>query len=114
MRGRCWTTPWGHDKGLYTKAADKVPNACSVAVGRDVALVPGHAKGGIGKLDDEEIESRIWRQSAYLHVHRFDGAERVNRNPPGRVGNAACRHRAARPHYAKDGVLLGHCWPGQT
>ena len=51
MRGRRWATPWGHDKGLYTKAADKVPNACSVAVGRDVAADPGSRCLGTAYLD---------------------------------------------------------------
>jgi hypothetical protein len=44
----------------------------ALAVGLDIALVPGKAKRCLRYLDDEEIKVSVGRQPRYYNVHDFD------------------------------------------
>src|SRR5215813_8371647 len=73
----------GDNKGLDTKAADKVAHARAMAVGFDVALVPREAKGGIGDLDEKEVIVGIGLQVEDFHVEIFDRADVRDGDAPG-------------------------------
>src|SRR5262249_42105752 len=58
-RSRCGARR--HDKGLYAETTDEDFMTDAVAVGLDIALVPGKAKRCMRYLDDEEIKVSVRR-----------------------------------------------------
>src|SRR4029077_7258121 len=61
-----------HYKGLYAETTDEDFMTDALAIGLDIALVPGKAKRCLRYLDDEEIKVSVRRQPRYYNVHDFD------------------------------------------
>src|ERR1700730_17728385 len=78
---------------LDAEAADKIPNAVSVSIGHDVALVPRQTKRFIWDLDDKEIVVGLLPQPRHLHVEVFNGPQVTDRYPSRCIGKTGRRPR---------------------
>src|SRR5262249_49323654 len=63
-------------EGFDIEAADEAAKALAILVRLDVALMPGHAKGRFGNLQDEEVEFGLGRQTRNGDLHDFHGTNR--------------------------------------
>src|ERR1051326_9180761 len=99
LRRRCAARR--HGECFDAKAPDETFMAPALFVRLDVALIPSDTKGGLGYLDDKEVEIRLRRKSLDDHVHDLHWARGSDPHCCFRVGQA--RFRSSRSEERRVG-----------
>ena len=80
-----------HDKGLYAETTDEDFMTDALAIGLDIALVPGKAKRCLRYLDDEEIKVSVGNNPDTITSMISTGPTDSIFTWPRALGSAFCR-----------------------
>src|SRR5215468_9212147 len=102
---RCWSHIRRYHEGLDAEAADEHATAPPELIGFDITLIPGHAKGHVGHLDDEEVEVRVGRQAAHFDEHLLDCPLRLDPHLRARM-RETCLGTTGNYHFEADLIMI--------